>query len=1015
MKRIIIVITLALILSLLLPFHFADASPALSETNLLAVSSDGNTFFAYFNTGSRWLTRSTDGGYTWTTADVGAGLNGNSLVALEISPWYSENKTIVAADSKSVYLSIDEGATFTKMQSIPLEGNITSISIDQYGQRVLVGTSTGTYGGGAARFNGESWTNLQIEKKDVYAVAFAPNYGEGWEALAFTYDGNSASVWNSDYPAATLYSGEKLTFQSAVIAFPADYYYEVNTVFVGANGSGSGPDLYRVHFPYEGSPTVTDLNVNGLNTSCNIHSIAISGYMSGGHTAVGLADSKIVKRSSNVAGSTVTWSDSTVPPRGTSNVELQFSPAFNTNNDNPNYDLFAITTGTGYGLYRSQDWGDTFLPFPPVPSQINNLTITAVTVNSISLGWTAPAGMGDNNTYYIRYLEGTPINADNWDQAVQAGVQQPQSYTAGTPESFTVKGLQPGTTYCFAIKTSDQIPNWSDISNSPSGKTFSVNDLNPPLPITDLKSIGNTSSSITLSWTAPGDPIPGGYENSTYYPPDGSSNIPIPIVFKWPAVSDAASYDFQLATNTSFSSLIDSQTGLHETSLPEEKQLQIGTTYSWRERAIIPPSPTSTPTAFRSAPSTAQSQQTIKTGNLTPLGQQPGIIGNWSTQAFTTMPLPTAHTQYDIRYSTSTIISNESWNSASLCTGEPVPKTAGSSETFTVTGLQSGTTYYFAVKTSDQAPNWSALSNSCSDTTQFVPIPNPPAPVDKIPPTKIIDLKVIDAAVDSITLQWTAPKDNPGSRNASYYDLRYTEKNPLDTSNWDSANKVSTVLKPKNVGTLETYTVTGLKPEITYYFAIKSADDVLNWSDMSNVANGDIKDTTPPAAINDLQFIDSSTKSATLTWTAPGDDGNVGTASQYDIRYTQDNGNRDYNTWSQVSDVPKPQIAGSKERATINGLNSNNTYYFIIRTADEVPNWAPWSGNVPGKTQTEPSPPPSNPSSSSSRTTPGTAGSAGSGSGSSSPKGPVFIITDLKAAKRQSLSRGNSRSNRYHC
>ena len=75
---------------------------------------------------------------------------------------------------------------------------------------------------------------------------------------------------------------------------------------------------------------------------------------------------------------------------------------------------------------------------------------------------------------------------------------------------------------------------------------------------------------------------------------------------------------------------------------------------------------------------------------------------------------------YDIRYSTSLII-EDNWDEATQCEEEPTPQTAGISETFAVTGLSPGTTYYFALKTADEVPNWSGLSNVSSMTTRTPP------------------------------------------------------------------------------------------------------------------------------------------------------------------------------------------------------------------------------------------------------------------------------------------------------
>jgi hypothetical protein len=72
---------------------------------------------------------------------------------------------------------------------------------------------------------------------------------------------------------------------------------------------------------------------------------------------------------------------------------------------------------------------------------------------------------------------------------------------------------------------------------------------------------------------------------------------------------------------------------------------------------------------------------------------------------------------YDIRYSTSPITTETSWNSAIQATGEPIPSVAGTRESFIVTGLLNNTTYYFAIKTKDEADNWSGLSNNPSNST----------------------------------------------------------------------------------------------------------------------------------------------------------------------------------------------------------------------------------------------------------------------------------------------------------
>lgn len=88
--------------------------------------------------------------------------------------------------------------------------------------------------------------------------------------------------------------------------------------------------------------------------------------------------------------------------------------------------------------------------------------------------------------------------------------------------------------------------------------------------------------------------------------------------------------------------------------------------------------------------------------------------------------------------------------------------------------------------------------------------------------------------------------------------------------------------------------------------------------------------------------------SIVLRWTAPGDDGNVGRASGYELRYSatpvlSDTVSWWNNTALSAGALPPPLTAGSAESFAVAGLNPSTTYYFVIRTSDEVPNVAGFS------------------------------------------------------------------------
>ena len=106
------------------------------------------------------------------------------------------------------------------------------------------------------------------------------------------------------------------------------------------------------------------------------------------------------------------------------------------------------------------------------------------------------------------------------------------------------------------------------------------------------------------------------------------------------------------------------------------------------------------------------------------------------------------------------------------------------------------------------------------------------------------------------------------------------------------------------------------------------------------------------AAVTNLATSNPTSGSVTLTWTAPGDDGSTGTATSYDIRYRTGGTVNDSNWASatQVSGEPTPAVAGTNQSMVVSGLNASTTYYFAIKTSDEVPNTSAISNGPSGTT-----------------------------------------------------------------
>ena len=200
------------------------------------------------------------------------------------------------------------------------------------------------------------------------------------------------------------------------------------------------------------------------------------------------------------------------------------------------------------------------------------------------------------------------------------------------------------------------------------------------------------------------------------------------------------------------------------------------------------------------------------------------------------------------------------------------------------------------------------------------------------------------AADSSLTVSWTTSGDDGTMGTASTYDLRYRTTSVVGTDTltwWNAATRVSGLPAPRPVGSTDSVRVRGLAPLTTYYFILRIADEVPNWSGYSNFGSMTTSgDTAPPGRIVDLAVTGTTGTSITLRWTAPGNDGATGTAASYDIRYsTIPIADANWALATAVSGEPMPAIAGTTQTFTITGLQGSVTYYAAMKTTDA-------SGNV---------------------------------------------------------------------
>ncbi len=331
-------------------------------------------------------------------------------------------------------------------------------------------------------------------------------------------------------------------------------------------------------------------------------------------------------------------------------------------------------------------------------------------------------------------------------------------HAAGTAETVTATGLSGATLYHFAIRAIDAGGNAGAFSNDARGTTA---DNVPPASVTDLAAatVSSQGGSLALSWTAPGD--------------SGLAGTAQRYDVR---VSTAPINDSSFASATPVTVGAPQAPGTHEAAtisgLPAESLIYVALETIDAAGNVSPLSNVASARTRDEAPAAITDLAVI--GGSGRAAQQATMILQWTAPG-DDANVGTA-TSYDIRYSTrrrSTPRTSRRRRRARPAWPRRRPEPRSTTRS---TGLAVGVRYWFAIETSDERGNVSAISVVASSSTP-----------DEMPPSATIDLAAATGtAAGTLVVSLTAPGDDGTAGTAQAYDLRWS-LTPLDANSFASA------------------------------------------------------------------------------------------------------------------------------------------------------------------------------------------------------------------------------------
>jgi hypothetical protein len=104
---------------------------------------------------------------------------------------------------------------------------------------------------------------------------------------------------------------------------------------------------------------------------------------------------------------------------------------------------------------------------------------------------------------------------------------------------------------------------------------------------------------------------------------------------------------------------------------------------------------------------------------------------------------------------------------------------------------------------------------------------------DELNPSAAEDLAATEVTPTSASVQFFAPGEDGELGIVTGYEIKYRAVSPLTDANFADAESISTTVNPDDPGAIQTFEVTGLLPETTYYVGVRAYDGCKNYGPLT--------------------------------------------------------------------------------------------------------------------------------------------------------------------------------------